>query len=149
MYILNISQYLPFAALVVGLFLIAFAILNDDKKSHLKKDGIQAEGIVFQQDEGFNIANNYIADRRFNIKDNVQIRFVTKKEEWITGPIDQDFQIFFPLQYSNGDTVKLYYNPDNPAEFYVDSMQSSIGVRVLIGLAGLAMVLISLYKIFF
>ena len=83
-----------------------------------------------------------------NVNDKVIIRFVTRKQEWITGPIDQDFKIFFTGQYKDGDTVKVYYNPTLPSEFYVDTKQSELVTRIIGGLTGTCLTIIGLYMVF-
>jgi len=136
---INFNQYLPYALLLGGLILTAFACFFVSKKSNLKQTGIAVEGIVFDQGRSNDID--------FNHNDKIIIRFVTKKQEWVTGPIDQDFQLFYTGQYKNGDHVKVFYNPAAPSEFYVDTKQSELITRLVGGLIGICLSTIGLYQI--
>jgi len=100
---INFTGYLPYVLLIGGLALTVVACFFVFKKSNLKETGTAADGIVFEQSTS--------GDSDININNKIIIRFLTKKQEWITGPIDQDFQLFYTGQYKNGDIVKVFYNP--------------------------------------
>jgi len=136
---MDFTQYLPYAFLAFGLSLIAFACFFIPKKSSLKENGIPADGIVFEQ--------GMSGDSDINVNNKITIRFLTKKQEWITGPIDQDFQLFYTGQYKNGDHVKVFYNPSKPSEFYVDTKQSELLTRIIGGSIGVCLVAVGLYQI--
>ncbi len=107
-----------------------------------------ADGIVYEQESNANF--NLSSDTTFNrVSDRIIIRFVTQKEEWITGMIQQDFQMFYTGQYKNGDAVKVYYEPNNPSNFYVDTKQSESTARVVMAIVGLIFIIIGLYKMYF
>ena len=119
----------------------------ESTKSKLKQTGIAVDGIVFEQ--GFDNSFNQSFDNSSSFtKDKVTIRFVTQTGEWITGVIKQDFQVFYTGQYKNGDTVKVYYDKDNPSDFYVDTKQSELTGRLVFGSVGLIFLLVGLYKLF-
>ena len=140
-------DYQPYFFIAIGLITFACSIFWRSTKSNLKQSGILVDGIVFEQD--FDNNRNHTFDNSDTlIKDKITIRFVTQTGEWITGIIKQDFGIFFTGQYKNGDTIKVYYNKDNPSDFYVDTKQSELIGRLVIGLAGLGFLTIGLYKFF-
>lgn len=140
-------DYQPYIFIAIGLIAFAFSICWRSTKSNLKQSGILVDGVIFEQD--FNNSRNRSFDNSDTlIKDKITIRFVTQAGEWITGLIKQDFGVFYTGQYKNGDTIKVYYNKDNPSDFYVDTKQSEFIGRLVIGLAGLAFLTIGLYNLF-
>ena len=133
-----LSQYMPYILLAAGLALIALGLFYIPKKNRLKETGIPADGIVFEQSS---------TDAENSINERIIIRFVTKKQEWITAPMNKQSQMFYTGQYKDGETVKLYYNAANPYEFYVDTKQSPLAARMIMGIAGIVLTAASLYKI--
>ena len=141
------SEYQPYIFLAVGLIVLAVSLLFESKKSRLKETGIAVDGIVFSQ-ESANTTIGSSTGSYTSVKDKVRVRFVTKNEEWITGVIEQDIQFFYTGQYKDGDTVQVYYDKDNPSNFYVDTKQSEIIGRLIIGGIGTIFTLIGLYQLF-
>ncbi len=130
-----------------GLIALSISVLWPSTNSHLKKTGIPVDGIVFKQ--GSENTNSSSFDNSFGqIKDKITVRFVTHTGEWITDVIKQDFKIFFTGQYKNGDSIKVYYNKENPSDFYVDTKQSELAGRLVLGLVGLIFLMIGLYQLF-
>ncbi len=112
----------------------------------LKQNGIPVEGIVFRQEFDENVRQSY--DNSFSpVKDKITIRFLTNTNEWITGVIKQDFRLFYTGQFKDGETIKVYYNKDNPSDFYVDTKQSEFVGRLFIASIGLVFLLIGLYQV--
>jgi hypothetical protein len=141
------TEYQPYIFLAVGLIFLTISIFWASTKSNLKESGLSVDGIVFKQGFDNSRRSSYNDSYPF-IKDKITIRFLTQNGEWITGVIKQDFGIFYTGQYKNGDNLKVYYNKDNPSEFYVDTKQSEIKGRLVIGFVGLAFLLIGLYSLF-
>jgi len=140
---LMMQTFTPYILFAVGLTLILYAVINSDKKAKLRQTGQEAEGIIFDIDKGyqdFSIENEVLSTFQDRSK-KVWVRFVTQKLEWVTAPIDQDFQIFFSFQYSKRDKVKIFYDSDNPNNFYVDTKQSALIGRLIILLSGVGMVI--------
>jgi hypothetical protein len=136
-----IAEYQPYIFLAVGLILLILSAFGKSAKSKLKQTGIPVEGIVFEQD--YDDSSNRSVDNSSSFeKDKITIRFVTETGEWITGVLKQDFRIFYTGQYKNGDTIKVYYNKDNPSDFYVDTKQSGFAGRLVMGFVGLIFLLI-------
>ena len=141
------ADYQPYIFLFVGLIVLGLSAFWESTKSKLKQTGITVDGIVFEQ--GFDNSFNQSFDNSSSFtKDKVTIRFVTQTGEWITGVIKQDFQVFYTGRYKNGDTVKVYYDKDNPSDFYVDTKQSELTGRLVFGSVGLIFLLVGLYKLF-
>ena len=135
---MDLTQYLPFAAVALGLPMTVSACFRVSQKSNLKKVGIPVDGIVCKQ-----------SDRSAsNVNEKITIRFLTKEQEWITGPIDQGFELFYTGQYKNGDPVKVFYNPDKPTEFYVDTKQSVLLVRIIGCVTGICLTVFGLLSNF-
>lgn len=143
------SEYYPYVFLVAGIIFIAFSIFWESKNSNLKQTGICVEGIIFDQDIeqsfkwGLDTSNNYTS-----VKDKITIRFLTKKQEWITGTIAQGFRLFYNGQYKDGEKINVYYDLHNPSNFYVDTKQSETTGRLISGLVGLLFFIIGLYQLF-
>lgn len=143
-----VSEYLPYLFLGMGLMAIAVSILYTSKNVNLKTNGISVEGIVYEQDyENTSFFSASDIDSP-NIKDKITVRFLTRKDEWITGAIKQDFALFYN-QYKDGETVKVYYQEDNPSNFYVETGQSEFLGRLFIAFVGLVFTICGLYKIFY
>jgi hypothetical protein len=138
-------EYQPYIFLAIGLIVLAISVFWVSEKSKLKQTGILVKGIVFEQ--GVDKNYNHSFDNS-SVKDKIVIRFVTQNQESITGIIKQDFAIFYTRQYKTGETVEVYYDKDNPSNFYVASKQSDFLGRLIGSLAGLIFVLFALYKIF-
>lgn len=140
------SEYYPYLLLLAGLVILAIAMFWESQNSKLKQTGICVEGIVFEQDVESSFRLSFSEpDHYRSIKDKVTIRFVTKKQEWITAPIKQDFSVFYTGQYKDGDKVVVYYEEKNPSNFYVDSKQSETIVRIIAALLGLMLTIAGLY----
>lgn len=143
-----LTQHLSYVFLFIGLILVAVSIFYKSEKAKLKQTGLVADGIVYEQES--NATFNLSSDTTFNrINDKITIRFVTQKEEWITGMIQQDVQMFYTGQYKNGDVVKVYYDPNNPSNFYVDTKQSESTTRAVVTIGGLIFIIVGLYKMYF
>ncbi len=141
------AEYLPYFYIAFGLAGLLLSIFRKSTQSNLKDTGILVEGIVFNQDfkENSNRSfNNFSA----NVKDKITIRFVTKDGEWITEDIKQDFGIYYTGQYKNGDKVKVYYNKDNPKDFYIDTKQSEFIVKIVFALIGLVLLSTGIYQLY-
>ena len=74
------------------------------------------------------------------------MRFLTKDDVWITAQVKTNFLISFTGQYKAGEHVKVVYNPDIPSEFMIESKQSEIAGRFIIGAAGLAFLIFGIYQ---
>lgn len=141
------SEYLPYAILVFGIVCLGLSLFSNSAKSNLRETGIPVEGIIFKQE--FSDGGNGSPDgfSGYN-KDKITIRFVTETGEWITGVLKQDFSITYTGQYKNGEKIKLYYNKDNPSEFYVHSKQSEFIGKIMTALAGIILIIAGLYQLF-
>ena len=144
----TLNTYLPFIFLSIGSVSIAIAIFFKSSKSILKETGIEVEGIIFKQERNTNFSIQ-IDDSSSSINNRITVRFVTKKQEWITEVIKQDFQLFYTGQYKDGNTIKIFYDESNPSNFFVDTKQSEFIVRIMFSIVGLVFISIGLYKIIF
>ena len=144
----TLNTYLPFIFLGIGSVSIAIAIFFKSSKSSLKETGIEVEGIIFKQERNTNFSTQ-IDDSSSSINNRITVRFVTKKQEWITEVIKQDFQLFYTGQYKDGNTIKIFYDESNPSNFFVDTKQSEFIVRIMFSIVGLVFISIGLYKIIF
>ncbi len=140
------KEIFHYAFLVFGFGVMAYAFLKDSPKSKLKESGLEAIGIIFAQDR------DYKAFRLLNsnwVNDTITVRFVTEKNEWISGEIDQPFQMFYNWQYKDGEKVKVYYDKDNPENFFVDTKQSELLGRISVALIGLSFAASGIYYIIY
>lgn len=141
------AEYYPYFSLTGGVILIAFAVLRESKNSELKQNGICTEGIIYEQ--GYE-NNRRVLPEEYSyssVKDEITVRFLTEKQEWITGIIKQDFRMFYKGQYKDGESVVIYYDRENPGNFYVDSKQSETIVRLVFGIAGIVFAFTGLYQL--
>lgn len=139
-------QYLPYLLVIVGLILLTIAFFYKNQLEKLKKTGILVEGIVLEQQ----LSNSQMYDPEnpsLGKYDNAVVRFVTKGGEWVTGPIKQDWQISFSGQYKEGQKVEIYYDEQNPSNFYVNTGQSPIQARLLFAFVGAGLLLFGIYKL--
>jgi len=147
---LNLNEYLPYVFLLIGLALIGFAAFARSINSDLKQTGILVEGIIFEQDNGsITFSFGDTTNNSSSVNDKVSVRFVTlEKQEWITAPIDQGFQFFYSGQYKNGERVNVYYDKNNPYNFYIDTKQSELIGKILFAIIGIIFLIIGLYRLF-
>ena len=140
------DDLIPYLFIFIGLVVLVlpFLQLSDNKRS-LKNSGVHAEGIIFRIDgkQGGQPTNFGVLNAE------VQVRFVTKSMEWITGTLRQDFQVSFSGQYKQGDKVDVYYNPTSPSEFFVDSNKNPLFGKLTLMVVGLVLIVIGLWKLFF
>ena len=135
-------EYVSYILIVVGLIVLGISMFYESSKSKLKRTGILVDGIIFEQTRESTFENS-------NVKDKISIRFLTQEKEWITALIQQDFQLFYTGQYKDRETVKVYYDRENPYNFYVDTKQFELLARVLVGTIGLCILLVGLYKLYY
>lgn len=127
------DKYKPYYLFAGGIILIYGALFFKSKKNGLVEAGVETEGIVFSQDGVLDISRS------------TTVRFVTENMEWITGKIDQDFQLSYISQYKNGDKVKVYYDKNNPYDFYITTKQNHQKGRIWIAIVGLAVIGFGMY----
>jgi len=139
------QDFINYGSLAFGLGAIAYGLFRESSKSRLTVTGIATEGIIFTQDRSFKLFRLLNSN---NVNDLITVRFVTNKNEWITAEIDQAFQLFYNWQYKNGEKVKVYYDPDQPSHFYVDTKQSELGGRISVVMIGIFVTGFAAYRIF-
>ncbi len=132
----------PYLSITYGLGSILYCLLTDTKYEKLKKTGLKAEGIIFDLDYDTNPITSF---NDSNIKDEVTVRFVTKDKEWITGKIKQPFALYITNQYKPGEKVIVYYDPNNPSDFFLDSKQSEFFGRLFVLITGILTLTLGLY----
>lgn len=137
------AEIQTYIILFAGLVALAIALFYPSKNEALKKKGIKAEGIVFDA-ESRRMGFDYELDA--TIKNVITVRFLTREKEWITGLLNQDFALFYRRQYRPGDKLDIYYDPEDPKTFYVDTGQSEFLVRIILAVAGLLFTGIGLFR---
>ena len=142
----DFKQFEPFLFLLIGLVAVLIPIIKKNPSVSLKDTGERVEGIIYKLEQGTNRNSDF--EKSSSIMDKVTVRFVTKKDEWITSEVKQPFALFFTRQYKPGDKVDVYYDPINPSNFYVDTKQSELAARIIIAVVGLIFCLIGLYKLY-
>lgn len=138
----EIKDLQPYIFIVIGIIGALVGLFKKSTQSNLKMIGKKAEGVIYLLEKS-NSGSLYTR----NIKDKVTVRFLTESEEWITEKINQDFATFHTSQYKEGDVVQLYYDPNNPTSFYVDTKQSETTTRVVFTLIGIVFIGIGLYQL--
>ena len=116
----------PYIFMGVGLIAILYSFFKKNKVAELKLTGEKTEGIIFEGGS----SPNWSIDSS-STSTSIMVRFVTKKKEWITA----DTQIntdSFPKYYKAGDKLDIYYDPNDPYDFYVDEgVKKSKALRIL------------------
>jgi len=123
-----------------GVSLLVYYFMAKNKSNNiLLETGQMTEAIVFNLDS--DPSNDSDSSTLY---DKVTIRFLTKKDEWITTEIRQSLAVFYTGQYKVGDRVELYYDKSNPENIYVTTKQSEansslimIGVSIILLIVGL------------
>lgn len=118
------------------------------KTGELKEKGANAEGIVFRMEGGesrleITTGGDQFSD--FNASYPV-IRFLTADQVWITGKPSSPVHNL----YKEGQTVKVVYNKENPAEFIIASKFNALialALQVTGGILILAGIIIFIIKI--
>jgi hypothetical protein len=142
----DLEAFKPYIFIVAGLAAILYALLKKTKTADLKESGEKVQGIVYDADQASTYGRNLSGP--MNVKNKLTIRFVTKKEEWITAAINQPFILYYTGQYKPGDKVDIYYDEQNPSHFYVDTKQSEKTVRLVLGVLGIIFCLVGLYLLY-
>lgn len=114
--------------LFIGAVLIWLSIKNQSKYKQLLNSGERSEGIVFDLGKNKNSDSN----AQYPI-----IRFLTKKEVWITKRVDLGISF---STYKQGDKVSVIYNPEKPEEFMLESKWQMIASQVLLALGIISLV---------
>jgi len=127
-----------------GLACFAISVFAKTAHKKLSQSGLSAEGIIYklELDNGSSRANGFSG----KLKDKITVRFLTRENVWVTGEAKSQFLIFFTGQYKEGDLVRVKYNPDQPAEFILESRQSETAGRVIGVVAGLILVVSGIYQ---
>ena len=140
---INFQDLQPFIFIIAGLILIFLSVFKKSNNESLKTTGEKAEGIIFKLDRNPTGSGEYS-----NVQDQVTIRFVTKDQRWITEPINQYFAVFYTKQYKEGQKVNVYYDPQDPLRFYIDSKQSVMIGRLVFASVGIVFSAIGFYQMF-
>ncbi|TXJ27079.1 MAG: DUF3592 domain-containing protein [Chitinophagaceae bacterium] len=127
--------------MVGGGVALAIGLSISKKTRKLKETGLAAEGIVFNLENGDDRITVTKSDdfwSFFNARYPV-IRFLTADQVWITGKPSS----FAHNLYKAGQTVKVIYNKEDPAEFIIDSKLNTVLSPLLQG-AGVILLIIGL-----
>ena len=119
--------------LIGGIIAIIVAFLSRNMKDSLVATGKSAEGIVFDT-----ITDSGPDGMTWPI-----IRFTTEKQEWIT----EKANITTPDLLKQGKTVTVFYNPEDPKEFIVQSKYSA-NMWLFFAVIGLGFVAYGAYRLF-
>jgi hypothetical protein len=138
----NVLELQPFLFLLIGLISILFSIFKKTKTADLKLTGEKTEGIIFE------LGSRRSSSTNSNILDKVTVRFVTKSKKWVTADINQAFSTFFTGQYKLGEKIDVYYDPQDPSNFFVDTKQSEQMSSLIFGLIGMVLCIVGIYKLF-
>ncbi len=142
---LNFTPFLPYILIIVGLLIICIAVFSKSSGKRLAATGENCEGIIFKL--GYKEGNNF--NRSDSItKDKITVRFVTKKQEWVTEDLNTDFMITWIGQFKEGQKVQVIYDPNNPSDFTISNKQYPRTVKSVFFVAGLIFVAVGVYKFF-
>lgn len=109
--------------IAIGIALSYVGFKLQSKVKRIAKNGIQTEGVVFDTVQSSNIESM----AKYPI-----IRFVTLEKEWIT----ETYNIStVPGLLKKGQKITVIYNPDNPKEFFVKSVVTSLAPVFTIAMA--------------
>lgn len=137
---LDFNQYLPIFFIVIGAIAILYAIFHKPPLDRLKQTGEHCEGIIFRL--GYSTGDSSTTDK-------ITVRFVTKKQEWITEEVNTDGMLTWTGQFKEGQTVPIIYNSDNPKDFIIPTAYSPALVKLLFVVVGFIFIATGIYKILF
>jgi len=142
---LNFTLFLPYVFVIVGIGIIVVAAFSKSGTERLTRTGELCDGIIFKL--------GYKDDNAFNrtdsiTKDKITVRFVTKKQEWITEDLNTDFMVTWTGQFKEGQQVQVLYDPNNPSDFTILNNQSPRLRKLIMILAGFIFLAIGIYKFF-
>lgn len=147
MNIQDIISSIPLQAgilLLLGLAFITISLYTTSAYKKLHKSGRSAEGIIFKLESGDTFTGT--SDFSGNAKNIITVRFLTSESLWITGQVKSQFLISYTGQYKEGEKVQVKYNPDQPAEFILETRQSETTGRIIVFAAGLIMMASGIYQ---
>jgi len=125
--------------LIIGAAAIFIFFKFQEKKQRIIENGIEVNGIVFENSN--NASANY-GDPGSPRGNYPTIRFVTKEGVWITEQADYGGSGFFLKQ---GQEVTVIYNADDPKEFIYKTSFDLSKISYLILIAGLICIAIGLW----
>lgn len=99
----------PYLIILAGLAVFYFGLTLQRSIARLQKTGKPSVGIVFD------FADSDMSDS--NVKYPI-IRFVTLDQQWVTEKYNFSG---LPGSFKKGQKVTVWYNPDNPKEFTIQS----------------------------
>jgi hypothetical protein len=138
---LNFQEFQPYIFLMLGLGIILYTLFKKTRNANLKASGEKVEGIVFE------LGRTIRSVGGGTVMNKVTIRFVTKEKEWITADIKQDFANFYSNQYKEGEPVVIFYDKQNPQNFYVDTKQNETKARIFVFLIGFVFLGVGIYQV--
>lgn len=131
--------------IIAGIVFFFIAFFSKSSVKRLATAGESCDGIIFKLGYTENISLN----RSDSItKDKITVRFVTKRQEWITEGLNTDFMIIWTGQFKEGQKVRVLYDPDNPSDFTILNSQSPRLVKAAFILIGSICVAVGIYKLF-
>ncbi len=125
---------------LVGTLLVVLALFRKKKPKPFFLNALKAQGTVI--DLGVSQPRSF-KKRRYSTPayTQVTIEYLTNTQQKIQGDIDTDFTLFYSGQYQKGDKVNLLYNPENPTEFIVTSLQSTLIAKLIMLVVGICLLL--------
>lgn len=105
---MSIDFFTPIIFLIIGAVTFIFCFYLNQKRNKLLTTGIRVDGIVY----GFTSRSGDDSSANYPV-----IRFLTKRNEWITGTYKVSYPRFILKQ---GQKVEVFYNPDNPSDFILN-----------------------------
>ncbi|MBS1933479.1 MAG: hypothetical protein JST96_05715 [Bacteroidetes bacterium] len=124
------------AFIVIGIFFIFNYSKGIKKIKSVTKNGIEAEGIIFElvQDETIDDTPKDLAYRDTYYLKSPVIRFLTQEKHWVTGmPLIKISTTFF----KTGQKVNVIYNSENPEEFLLKTKLDLSTIITLVLIAGI------------
>jgi hypothetical protein len=140
---LNFNEFVPYFLLLLGIAAIVFPFFVKPRLKRLSETGVRCDGIIFKL--GYQNKNDAIRDAP--IKDKITVRFVTETKEWITADLKTDFMLLSTGQFMEGQKVVVIYDPNNPADFTLEKLDSETPGRVFFIIAGGISLAAGIYQI--
>lgn len=142
---LSFTPSLPYIFIIFGIIFIMVAVFSKSGANKLAQTGEHCEGIIFK----LGYKENITFDRSDSItKDKITVRFVTKRQEWITEDLNTNFMITWAGQFKEGQKVQVLYDPNNPSDFTILNNQSPRLTKLIFILTGSICLAIGVYKFF-
>jgi hypothetical protein len=112
------AEYKDIGLILIGALISGVGIFKYYKQKDVQKYDGEADGIIYDIDNGYPAAN---VDRAI-IQSSITVRYLTKENVWITEKVEDTTS---PSLYKKGEKIGIRYNLENPKDFIIVSSKQN------------------------